>query len=67
MNAKFFGDDTSLFSTVTVPSALTNQINNNLRNINTWAYQWKMYFNLDTSKQALEVIFSRKIKVNAHP
>ena len=62
-----FADDTSLFSTVTDPNATANQINNDLHNISTWAYQWKMNFNPDTSKQAQEVLFSRKVKVTAHP
>ena len=62
-----FADDTSLFSTVTDPNVTANQINNDLHNISTWAYQWKMNFNPDTSKQAQEVLFSRKVKVTAHP
>ena len=66
-NTKLFADDTSLFSTVTDPNVTANQINNDLHNISTWAYQWKMNFNSDTSKQAHEVLFSRKVKVTAHP
>ena len=49
---KLFADDTSLFSTVTDPNATVNQINNDLHNVNTWAHQWKMNFNMNTSKQA---------------
>ena len=66
-NPKFFADDTSLFSTVTDTNATANQINNDLHNISTWAHLWKMNFNSDTSKQAHEIIFSRKVKVTAHP
>ena len=62
-NPKLFADDTSLFSTVTDPNVTANQINNDLHNISTWAYQWKMNFNPDTSRQAQKVIFSRKIKL----
>ena len=62
-----FADDTSLFSTVTGPNVTANQINNDLHNISTWAHQWKINFNSDTSKQAQEVIFSRKVKITAHP
>ena len=61
-NPKLFADDTSLFSTVTDPNVTANQINNDTR-----AYQWKMNFNPDTSKQAQKVLFSRKVKVTAHP
>ena len=66
-NPKLFADDTSLFSTIADPNATANQINNDLHNINTWAYQWKMKFNPDTSKQAQEAIYIHKIKVTAHP
>ena len=62
-NSKLFADDTSLFSTVADPNVTANQINNDLHNISTWAYQWKMNFNPDTSRQAQKVIFSRKIKL----
>ena len=39
----------------------------NLRNISNWACQWKMIFNLDLTKQAQEVIFSRKLNKPVHP
>ena len=32
-----------------------------------WAFQWKMSCNPDPSKQAQEVIFSRKLKNVSHP
>ena len=38
-----------------------------LEKISEWAFQWIMQFNLDPSKQAKEVIFSRKSKVYSHP
>ena len=38
-----------------------------LKKINDWAYQWKMNFNPDPSKQAQEIIFSRKVQENFHP
>ena len=36
------------------------QLNNDLRAIQEWAYQWKMSFNPDPSKQAEEILFSQK-------
>ena len=66
-NPKLLADDASLFSIVTDPNVTANQINNDLHNISTWAYQWKMNFNSDTSKQAQDIIFSCKVKVTAHP
>ena len=32
-----------------------------------WAYQWKMLFNPDITKQAQEIIFSRKKNDTSHP
>ena len=45
----------------------TNDLNNGLTKITKWAFQWKMSFNPDISKQAHEVIFSRKRSVSSHP
>ena len=66
-NPKLFADDTSLFSVVHDKNVSANELNNDLRKISNWAYQWKMSFNPDPLKQAQQVIFSRKIiKIN-HP
>ena len=35
--------------------------------MNNWAYQWKMSFNPDPSKQAQKAIFSRKINKPSNP
>ena len=51
--------DTSLFSMVHDVNITVN-LNNDLSKINDWAIQWKVSFNPDPSKQAQEVIFSRK-------
>ena len=41
------------------------QLDNDLKKISEWAYKWKMIFNPDISKQAQEVIFSRKnVEIN---
>ena len=57
----------SRFSTVKVPERTANNLNNNLKEINEWAFQWKMSFNHDPTKQAQEVIFSRKTTKKIHP
>ena len=44
-----------------------HDLNNDLTKIMKWAFQWKMSFNPDISKQADEVIFSRKRSVSFHP
>ena len=66
-NAKLFADDTSLFSVVHNANTTAKELNNDLVKISRWAYQWKMSFNPDPSKQAQEVIFSRKTKKEYHP
>ena len=64
---KLFEDNVSLFSTVYDPNVSASQLENDLKKISRWAYKWKTTFNPDLSKQAQEVIFSRKgIKVS-HP
>ena len=45
----------------------TNKLNDDLEKISNWFYQWKMIFNLDKSKQAQEIIFSRKTQKVIHP
>ena len=64
---KLFADDTSLFSVVHDVTQSTNELNDDLEKISNWAYQWKMSFNPDKSKQAQEVIFSRKTQRVIHP
>ena len=63
---KLFADDTSLFSVVHDISTSASDINNDLTLISNWAFQWKMSFNPDPSKQAQEIIFSRKKMKSSH-
>ena len=51
-NAKLFADDTSLFSVVHDINTSAIELNSDLKKINDWAFQWKMTFNPDRSKQA---------------
>ena len=57
---KIFADDTSIFSKMHNKHLSQTNLNNDLRNITEWAFQWKMQFNPDPSKQANEVYFTRK-------
>ena len=66
-NVNFFADDTMLFSIVNDPLISANELNHDLNIINQWAYQWKMEFNPDPSKQGTEVLFSCKQKNPIHP
>ena len=66
-NIKLFADDTSLFSVVHDVNASARKINDDLKKIYKWAFQWKISFNPDPSKKTQEVIFIRKIKKLPHP
>ena len=65
---RFFADDTMLFSTVEKnPATTANELNQDLETISQWAYQWKMEFNPDPTKQATELLFSCKKNPPIHP
>ena len=66
-NMRLFADDSSLFAIVENTHETHEKLCNDLSTISAWAYQWKMQFNPDISKQAIEVIFSHKIKKPDHP
>ena len=66
-NPKLFADKTSLFSAVKNVNASNIDLNNDLKKIGEWSFQWKMSFNPDSNKQAEELIFSRKVQTTNHP
>ena len=66
-NAKFFADDTSLFTIVKYVNEKANALNNDLSVISNWAFNWKMLFKPDPTKPAQEVLFSKKKKNQNHP
>ena len=66
-NPKLFADDASLFSVVQDITLSAKNLNDDLKKINKWTFQWKMSFNPDPNKQAQEVIFSRKLNKPNHP
>ena len=57
---EYLRDDTSLFSTVFDPQSSAEDINHDLNLIKKWAFQWKMTFNPDPTKQAAQSVFSKK-------
>ena len=61
-NVKLFADDTSLFSVVHEIATSSCDLNYDLNRVREWAFQWKMSFNPKPSKQAQEVIFTRKLQ-----
>ena len=66
-NLKLFADYISLFATVHNINKATNYLNNDLTKITKWAFQSRMSFNPDISKQVHEVIFSLKRSIASHP
>ena len=66
-NAKLFADDTSLFSVVHDVNTSAKELNDDLKKVDDWGFQWKMSFNPDPSKQAQEAILSCKSKRSTHP
>ena len=58
---QLFADDTSNFSIVNDITVSEQVLNSDLQKIYMWVYQWKISFNPDASKQAQEVIFSKKV------
>ena len=66
-NEKLFGDDASLFSVVHDVNTSAKELNDDLKKVNDWAFQWKISFNPDPSKQAQELTFSRISKRSTNP
>ena len=59
-NVKLFADDASILSIVKNKNDIAKDLTHDLLLIWKWAFYWKMLFNLDPTKPAQEVIFSRK-------
>ena len=65
---KLFVDDTPIFTVVHDPHTAAVDINHDLNLIKLWAHNWRMSFNPDPDKQAVEVTFSKKrIPMNHSP
>ena len=64
-NVKLFADDASLFSVVHDVNAAARELNDDLKKMNKWAFQWKMSFNPDPSKQA-SVTLDVKLTFDEH-
>ena len=66
-NVKLFADDTSLFTVIKNSNTAAEDMNHDLELIRQWAHDWRMSFNPDLQKQAVEIIFSRKRNKIDHP
>ena len=66
-NVKLFADDAYLFSVVQDIATSSCNLNYDLNRVREWAFQWKIIFNPEPSKQAQEVIFTRKLQKKDYP
>ena len=66
-NMKLFADDSSLFIKVTNVDTAHQTLMNDLDTITAWAHLWKMKFNPDISKQAIEFFFLQIRKNQGEP
>ena len=66
-NVQLFADATSLFPETCDPLETANVLNIDLRKTRKWTEQWKTVFNPDSTKQAQELVFSRKLHSPKHP
>ena len=64
---KLFADDTSLFSVVHDIDTCINDLNHDLEKNSERAFQLKMNFDPDHTKQTQEIIFIMKKIVSVHP
>ena len=62
---QIFAGDT--FSVVHDVNTSAKELNDDLKKVNDWAFQWKISFNPDPSKQAQELTFSRISKRSTNP
>ena len=66
-NVKLFADDTSLFTFVQQPYTAAEDLNHDLELISKWAHDWRMSFNPDPQKQAVELLLSKERHEIDHP
>ena len=66
-SCKIFADDTSLVSKIENKSYCNFHLHKELETISKWAFHWKMLFNPDPVKQAIEVYFSHKRDKDVYP
>ena len=56
-----------MFSIVSDPLETANILNKDLDKIQGWAEQWEITFDPDPTKQAQEVVLSKKPQESSHP
>ena len=56
-----------MFSVVHDVTTSSCYLNYDLNSVRKWLFHWKMSFNLEPSKQAQEVKFTRKLRKKDYP
>ena len=56
-----------MFTVAREPNEAAEDMNHDFHLISQWAHDWRMSFNSDPQKQAVELLFSRKINQIDHP
>ena len=59
---RLFAEDSSLFTCVKGVDQTHDKSVKDLQTVSKWAYQWKMVFNPDITKETIEIFFHVKIK-----
>ena len=59
--------DAALFTVVHEPNAAAEDMNHDLELISRWVHDWRMLFNPDPQKQAVELLLSKKNNEVDHP
>ena len=66
-NYKLLAFDTSPFAVEHDINTSGTRLNNDSKKISNWAFQWKIDFLPESSKQTQEVVFSHKLRKISHP
>ena len=64
---KLFADNKSILTVIQDLNTAAVDMNHDLILINLWARKWRMSFNPDPNKRAVEVTFSKKDKSSKSP
>ena len=62
LNAKYFADDTSLFLVIHDVDTSVNKLNNDLYQINKWAFQWKIALTQTQPNRSKKLVLVKKLR-----
>ena len=62
LNAQYFADDTSLFLVIHDVDTSVNKLNNDLYQINKWAFQWKIALTQTQPNRSKKLVLVKKLR-----